>query len=103
VQYFFPYVFMSGETLEIVAMSYEVAQQVLNQLALATELFAAGYIGIAFTLYAWKRSAEPVKVPLAPPLLLPQATTPEVIERSQPSKPANAITLPLPASELIEQ
>lgn len=83
-------------------MSYEVAQQVLNQLALATELFTAGYIGIAFTLYAWKRTAEPVKVPLATPLSLPQATAPEAVERSQPSKLANAIALSLPESELIE-
>ncbi|MEX0268153.1 hypothetical protein AB3R30_03335 [Leptolyngbyaceae cyanobacterium UHCC 1019] len=85
-------------------MSYEVAQQVLNQLALGTELFIAGYIATAFTLYAWKRSAEPVKVPLATPLFLPPATTPEAIERSQSSKPANvnAIALSLPKTELIE-
>ncbi len=71
-------------------MSYEVAQQVLDKLALATELFTAGYMGTAFTLYAWKRAAEPVKVPFATPLHLPQATAPELIERVSKSMSTDA-------------
>jgi len=83
-------------------MSYEVAQQVLDKLALATELFTAGYMGTAFTLYAWKRTAEPAKVPFATPLSLSQPATPELIERSK-SIPADAIALSLSASESVEQ
>ncbi len=83
-------------------MSYEAAQQVLDQLAIATQLFTAGYTGIAFTLYAWKRAAEPVQVPLATPLFLPQAVTLEPIERASKSMPADAIALSLSAPESIE-
>ncbi|MBM0742098.1 hypothetical protein JOY44_10770 [Phormidium sp. CLA17] len=85
-------------------MSYEVAQQVLDKLALATELFTAGYMGTAFTLYAWKRTAEPTKVPLATPLSLPQAAVLEPIERaSENSMLADEIALSLPVPESIEQ
>ncbi|PZV16122.1 MAG: hypothetical protein DCF22_05990 [Leptolyngbya sp.] len=84
-------------------MSYEVAQQVLDKLALATELFTAGYVGIVFPLYAWKRSAETAKVPLATPLSLPQSAAPEPLERVPKLMPANAIALSLPAPESIEQ
>ncbi len=83
-------------------MSYEVAQQVLDQLAIATQLFTAGYMGTAFTVYAWKRSAEPVKVPFSTPLSLPQATALEAIERTSESLPTQAIALSLPEPKWVE-
>lgn len=81
-------------------MSYEVAQQVLDQLAIATELFTVGYIGINFSIYAWKRSAVPTGEKLASPLTLPEATAPEPLAIPQtPVKEREAIVLPLPEVE----
>ncbi|NJP11643.1 MAG: hypothetical protein HC866_21055, partial [Leptolyngbyaceae cyanobacterium RU_5_1] len=73
-------------------MSYEVAQQILDKLAIAIEIFAAGYVGISFTLYAWKRTASTEsqsQPPLAIPMALPQTTEPELVEVSEeaPNRP----------------
>lgn len=56
-------------------MSYEVAQHVLDQLAIATEIFTAGYVSVNFVLYTWKRlGEEPARVTTpAQPLALPEA------------------------------
>jgi hypothetical protein len=83
-------------------MSYEVAQQVLDQLALATELFTAGYLGTTFTLYAWKRTAEPAKVPFAPPLSLPQPSIAEPLEQASKPKLSDPLALSLPESDSTE-
>lgn len=81
-------------------MSYEVAQQILDQLAIATELFTVGYFGINFSIYAWKRSAFPSGEKLASPLTLPQATAPEPLTIPQPlAKEREAIALALPEVE----
>lgn len=81
-------------------MSYEVAQQILDQLAIATELFTIGYFGINFSIYAWKRSAFPVGEKLASPLSLPQATAPEPLALPQPqAQEREAIALTLPEME----
>lgn len=81
-------------------MSYEVAQQILDQLAIATELFTVGYFGINFTIYAWKRSAFPTTEKLASPLSLPQATEAEPLALPQPAvKEREAIALSLPEVE----
>ncbi len=81
-------------------MSYEVAQQILDQLAIATELFTVGYLGINFTIYAWKRSAFPNTEKLASPLSLPQPAEPEPLAIPQPAvKEREAIAIPLPEVE----
>jgi hypothetical protein len=81
-------------------MSYEVAQQILDQLAIATELFTVGYLGINFTIYAWKRSAFPAGEKLTSPLTLPQAAAPEPLALPQPvAKGREAIAIPLPEAE----
>ncbi len=81
-------------------MSYEVAQQILDQLAIATELFTVGYLGINFTIYAWKRSAFPNTEKLASPLSLPQAVEPEPLALPQPvAQEREAIALSLPEVE----
>lgn len=69
-------------------MSYEVAQSVLDQLAIATEIFTAGYIGVNFVLYSWKRLGEtPAAIaPTQPPLALPEAVAtplPELKEKKE--------------------
>ena len=69
-------------------MSYEVAQSVLDQLAIATEIFTAGYVGVNFMLYSWKRLGEAPE-PIAPPqqpLALPEAVAtplPELREKRE--------------------
>ncbi len=81
-------------------MSYEVAQQVLDQLAIATELFTVGYLGINFTIYAWKRSALSTAQKLTSPLSLPQTTAAEPLALPQPAaKEREAIALSLPEVE----
>jgi hypothetical protein len=81
-------------------MSYEVAQQVLDQLMVATELFTVGYVGVNFSIYAWKRSAQPAGEKLASPLSLPQTKTPEPLAIPQaPLKEREAIALALPEVE----
>ncbi len=81
-------------------MSYEVAQQILDQLAIATELFTVGYIGINFSIYAWKRSATPAGEKLASPLTLPEVAAPEPLALPQPPvKEREEIVLPLPEVE----
>jgi hypothetical protein len=81
-------------------MSYEVAQQVLDQLAIATELFTVGYVGINFSIYAWKRGAQSSGKKLASPLALPQVAAPEpLVIPQQPLKEREAIALPLPETD----
>lgn len=77
-------------------MAYEFAQHVLDQLATATEIFAAGYVGINFVIYSWKRTES--ESSLTQPTVIPETTAvPETpLEVLQP------LPLSLPKRELVE-
>ncbi|MGI0489185.1 hypothetical protein ACN4EK_27555 [Pantanalinema rosaneae CENA516] len=77
-------------------MAYEFAQHVLDQLATATEIFAAGYVGINFVIYSWKRAES--ESSLTQPTVIPETTAvPEApLEVLQP------LPLSLPKRELVE-
>lgn len=77
-------------------MAYEFAQHVLDQLATATEIFAAGYVGINFVIYSWKRAES--ESSLTQPTVIPETTavTEAPLEVLQP------LPLSLPKRELVE-
>ncbi|HEY9618098.1 MAG TPA: hypothetical protein V6C64_14730 [Microcoleaceae cyanobacterium] len=77
-------------------MAYEFAQHVLDQLATATEIFAAGYVGINFVIYSWKRTES--ESSLTQPTVIPETTaiTEAPLEVLQP------LPLSLPKRELVE-
>jgi hypothetical protein len=74
-------------------MSYEVAQQILGQLATATEIFALGYVGMNFALYAWRRSDTETKSDSGNPLLFSQQSIAQPLDL--PHKP---LKMPEPIS-----
>ncbi|MBL1173930.1 hypothetical protein [Pantanalinema sp. GBBB05] len=77
-------------------MAYEFAQHVLDQLATATEIFAAGYVGINFVIYSWKRTES--ESSLTQPTIIPETTA----VSETPLEVLQPLPLSLPKRELVE-